>query len=107
MQFAKQLRERVISGEITSSVRIWKQPRVKVGNRYGLGDGHVIVDRLSEIDFDDITPRLARETGFKGVADLLKIARHGKGEKVYLVNFHYERNSQRDDDAAERYGRSI
>lgn len=93
MQFAKQLRQRVMSGEITSSVRIWKQPRVKVGNRYALGSGHVIVDRLSEIDFDDITPRLARETGFNGVADLLKIAKHGKGEKVYLVEFHYEANA--------------
>ena len=95
MQFAKRLRPLVQSGEVTCSVRIWQQPRVKVGNRYGLGDGHIIVDRLSEIDFDDITPRLARETGFKGVADLLKIAKHGKGEKVYLVDFHYEGNAQR------------
>ncbi len=93
MQFARQLRERVISGEITSSVRIWKQPRVKVGNRYALAGGHVVVDRLSQIDFDDITPRLARETGFNGVADLLKVAKHGKGEKVYLVDFHYEGNA--------------
>ncbi len=25
----------------------------------------------------------------KGVVDLLKIAKHGKGENVYLVRFHY------------------
>ena len=45
MQFNRELRDRVKSGEITSSVRIWKQPRVKVGNQYRLGDGHIVIDR--------------------------------------------------------------
>ena len=90
MQFNRKLRDRVKSGEITSSVRIWKQPRVKVGNRYRLDEGHIVIDRLSQIEFDDITPKLARETGFAGVADLLRIAKHGSGEQVYLVEFHYE-----------------
>jgi hypothetical protein len=89
MQFTKGLRERVKSGEITTSVRIWKKPRVKVGNRYALEDGHVVIDRLSEIDFDDITPGVARQSGFSGVAELLKVAKHGAGECVYLVEFHY------------------
>ncbi len=90
MQFTKRLRGRIKRGEITTSVRIWKQPRVKVGNRYVLEDGHVVIDRLSEIAFDDITPRVARESGFSGVADLLKVAKHGAGERVFLVEFHYE-----------------
>jgi len=37
----------------------------------------------------DITPELARESGFKGVVDLLKLAKHGRGENVFLVRFHY------------------
>ena len=41
------------------------------------------------IRLDDITPELARESGFKGVVDLLKVAKHGRGENVYLVRFHY------------------
>lgn len=90
MHFTRRLREPVKSGEITTSVRIWKRPHVKVGNRYALGDGSIVVDRLSVIDFDDITPRLARESGFSSVTELLKIARHGSGETVYLVEFHYE-----------------
>ena len=90
MQFTKRLRDRVKSGEITTSVRIWKKPRVKVGNRYVLEDGHVVIDRLSQIDFDDITPGVARKSGFSGVAELLKVAKHGSGECVYLVEFHYE-----------------
>jgi hypothetical protein len=37
----------------------------------------------------DITPELAVASGFKGVVDLLKVAKHGRGENVYLVRFHY------------------
>jgi hypothetical protein len=90
VQFTKRLREPIRNGEITTSVRIWKSPRVKVGNQYALGDGWVVVDRLSEIEFDDITPLLARESGFPSVAELLRVAKHGSGENVYLVEFHYE-----------------
>lgn len=89
MQFTRRLRERVRSGEITCSVRVWKQPRVKVGGRYRLPPGEIEVDAIEQISFSDITPELARRSGFEGVVDLLKTARHGRGEKVYLVTFHY------------------
>jgi len=89
MMFAKRLRERVISGEITASVRIWQKPHVKVGGRYPLGAGHIEVTSIREIGFADISPALARETGFEGVVDLLKVAKHGPGERVFLVEFDY------------------
>ncbi len=91
MQFTQRLREGIRNGEITVSVRIWKRPHVRVGNRYKMGGGPIHVDALREIGFDDITPALARRSGFNGVVDLLKIAKHGRGEKVYLVEFHYVR----------------
>jgi len=90
VQFTKRLREPIRTGEITTSIRIWQRPRVKVGGRYRLEGGYVVVDRLSEIGFEDITPRLARESGFSGVAELLKTAKHGAGERVFLLEFHYE-----------------
>jgi hypothetical protein len=37
----------------------------------------------------DITHDLARESGFDSVKDLLGTAKHGKGNKVYLIRFHY------------------
>jgi hypothetical protein len=37
----------------------------------------------------DITPDLARASGFLGVLDLLKVAKHGSGDRIYLVRFHY------------------
>ena len=49
----------------------------------------VEVTALHQIDFADITPALARRSGFAGLVDLLKVAKHGSGEKVYLVEFEY------------------
>lgn len=89
MQFTKKLREGVRCGEVTCSVRIWKQPRVKVGNRYAMPPGEIEVDALHEIRLEDITPELAVRSGFKGVVDLMRTAKHGRGERVYLVEFHY------------------
>jgi len=89
MQFVKRLRDPIKHGEITVSIRIWKRAHVKVGNRYRLDEGFVVVDKLHEINLEDITPKMARESGFAGVADLLKTAKHGSGESVYLVKFHY------------------
>ncbi|HUB83707.1 MAG TPA: ASCH domain-containing protein [Bryobacteraceae bacterium] len=89
MTFTKRLRDRVRSGEITSSVRIWQRPHVKVGNRYRMEEGEIEIESITSIGFPDITPQLARETGFLGIVDLLKVAKHGPGENIYLVRFHY------------------
>jgi hypothetical protein len=89
MMFAKQLREPVMQGKITCSVRIWQSPRVKVGGRYRLGPGSIHVTSIREIGFAGITPELARRSGFQGVIDLLKVAKHGAGHHVYLVEFEY------------------
>ena len=91
MQFTKALHDRVRGGEITCSVRIWKQPRVKVGGRYSLPPGAIVVESLLEISLEDITPGLARRCGFAGVVDLLKTAKHGRGRRVFLVEFRYVR----------------
>jgi hypothetical protein len=89
MVFAKRLREGVVNGEITSSIRIWTSPHVKVGNRYRMGEGEIEIESVTPIGFPDITPELALESGFLGVIDLLKIAKHGKGDNVYLIRFYY------------------
>jgi hypothetical protein len=91
MVFTKRLREGVRRGSITCSIRIWKRPHVKVGGRYQIGDGAIEVDSIEEISIQDITHALAVESGFLGVIDLLKVAKHGPGENVYLIRFHYIR----------------
>ena len=90
MTFTKRLRPGIVAGKITCSVRIWQRPHVKVGGRYRLDDGWIEVDGIRRIGLEDITPALAKKSGFDGVVDLLKVAKHGRGENVYLVEFHYE-----------------
>jgi hypothetical protein len=87
--FTKRLREGVRRGVITCSVRIWKSPHVKVGGRYRMEGGEIEVDSIEQIAIQDITHQLAIESGFLGVIDLLKVAKHGPGDNVYLIRFHY------------------
>ena len=90
MQFTSKLRSGVKRGDITTSIRIWQRPHFRIGGRYRLEEGHVVVDDIREIAFDDITPAMARASGFSGVVDLLKTAKHGRGDRVFLITFHYE-----------------
>ena len=90
ISFTKRLREPIRNGEITCTVRIWQRPRVKLGGRYQMDGGGVItVTSMREITLEHITPELARRSGFQGVVDLLKIAKHGPGERVYLIEFEF------------------
>jgi hypothetical protein len=89
MVFTKRLREGVRRGEITCSVRIWTRPHVRVGGRYRMEEGEIEIDSIKPIGLPDITGELARESGFLGVIDLLKIAKHGQGQNIYLIRFHY------------------
>ena len=87
MMFAKELRARVRSGEITTSVRIWQRPHVKIGGRYPLLDGFIEVTRLQEVDLEDVTEAMALEGGFDSLQDLMATAKHGRGERVFIVDF--------------------
>lgn len=89
MMFTKRLRGPIERGEVTCSVRIWQRPHVKAGGRYAMGGGFVTVTSIRQIELSDITPALARRSGFAGVVDLLKVAKHGPGENVYLIEFEY------------------
>jgi hypothetical protein len=89
MQFTKRLREGIRRGRIRCSVRIWTAPHVKVDGRYRMDDGHIVVDSVTAIEMADITHDLARESGLDSVEDLLRLAKHGRGEQPYLIRFHY------------------
>jgi hypothetical protein len=89
MLFSRHLREGIRRGRIRCTVRVWLRPRVKVGGRYRMDDGHVVVDSITPIDIEDVTYDLARSSGFESVDDLMRVARHGRGENLYLIRFHY------------------
>lgn len=89
MVFTKHLREGIRRGRIRCSIRIWKSLHVKVGGRYPMEEGHIVVDLVDTIARVDITDDLARESGFKSADDLIQTASHGSGNNVYLIRFHY------------------
>jgi hypothetical protein len=89
MVFAKQLRDGIKRGRIRCSVRIWQTPRVKAGGKYAMDDGHIVVESIEEITAKQITNDLAREGGFESRDALLAMAKHGKGDTIYLVRFRY------------------
>jgi len=102
MVFDKRLREGVRRGDITCSIRIWMRPQVKAGGRYRMDEGEIVVESVTLIgclegrvteghmeQFPEITPELVRESGFPSVRELLTVAKHGSGDNVYLIRFHY------------------
>ena len=96
MVFTKHLREGIKRGRITYTIRFWLHPHVKVGGRYPMDDGHVVVEFIEQIRKRDITQKLARESGFDDVEHLMQFAQHGKGGNIYLIRFHYLRPGQWD-----------
>lgn len=89
LAFTKRLREPIMRGEVTCTLRIWRSLRVRVGGRYPLGPGHVEITRIQQIDLDDVTDEIVRRSGFNDLEDLMSVARHGTGENVYLIDFSY------------------
>jgi hypothetical protein len=87
--FAKTLRERIRRGRIRCTIRVWTGPRVRVGGRYRMDEGEVEVESIEAIAEEAITDDLARESGFRDVADLMATARHGTGRNIYLIRFRY------------------
>ncbi len=89
MVFTERLREGIRRGRIRCSIRIWTRPHVKVGGSYRMDEGHIIVDSIAPMSLTDVMHDVARESGFESVDDLLQIAKHGSGDNVYLIRFHY------------------
>jgi hypothetical protein len=84
MVFTKRLREGVWGA---GSSRAVSESRSE--GRYRLDEGEIVIDSVEPISLQDITYDLAIESGFEGRADLLKVAKYGSGDNVYLVRFPY------------------
>ena len=89
VQFIRALRDRIRRGEITTTVRLWQRPHVKVGGHYALPPGEIVVTKIFEVSVADVTPELAQQSGFVGVVDLLRVAKHGPGRRVFVIEFRY------------------
>ena len=92
MEFSRELRNDVLAGDITLSVRLWKQPRVKQRGRYRVGPGEIEVDAIELVPFSAITNRDVRRAGEPDRETLRRRAAHAgpiDGDTlVYRIEFH-------------------
>lgn len=96
MEFSKELREDVLSGEITVSFRLWRRPRVSAGRRYPVGTGSIEIDSIELVPFSSIDEDDVRRAGETDLEALRGRAAHagpiGDDTLVYRIEFHAVRS---------------
>jgi hypothetical protein len=92
VEFSPELRDDVLAGDITLSVRLWKRPRVKSGGRYRVGFGEIEVDTIELVPFAAITRQDVRRAGEPDREALRQRAAHAgpvdEETLVYRIEFH-------------------
>jgi hypothetical protein len=92
MQFSRELRDRVLAGEITLSFRLWSRPQVKVGGRYPVASGSIEVDSIELVPFGSVTRADVRRAGERDVETMRRRVAHAgpvdDDTPVYRIEFH-------------------
>jgi hypothetical protein len=92
MEFSRELRNDVLAGDITLSVRLWKRARVSQGNRYRVGPGEIEIDAIELVPFAAITRTDVRRAGEPDRDTLRRRAAHAgpidEDTLVYRIEFH-------------------
>jgi hypothetical protein len=92
VEFSRELRDDVLAGEITLSVRLWRRPRVKEGGRYSVGLGEIEVDAVELVPFAAVTDEDVRRAGEPDRETLRQRAAHAgpidEDTLVYRIEFH-------------------
>lgn len=92
VEFGRELRDDVLAGDITLSIRLWKRPRVKEGGRYRVGPGEIEVDAIELVPFSAITDEDIRRAGEPDRETLRRRAAHAgpidEDTLVYRIDFH-------------------
>ena len=92
VEFSRELRNDVLAGDITLSVRLWKQPRVKQGGRYRIGPREIEVDAIELVPFAAVTEEDVRRAGEPDREPLRQRAAHAgpidEDTLVYRIEFH-------------------
>lgn len=92
MEFSRELRDAVIGGDITVSIRLWRRAKVKVGGRYPVGPAVIEVDSMELVPFGSIGAEDVRRAGELDLESLRRRAAHAgpidATTLVYRVEFH-------------------
>ncbi len=91
MQFSRELRDAVVAGDITVSVRLWSKPKVKVGGRYPVGPAMIEVTSVELLPFASITAADVHRSGEPNHETLRRRAAHAgpieADTLVYRIEF--------------------
>ena len=92
MEFSRELRDDVLAGAITLSVRLWKRPKVKEAGRYRVGAGEIEVDAVELLPFSAISESDVSRAGEPDRETLRARAAHAgpidEDTLVYRIEFH-------------------
>jgi hypothetical protein len=92
MEFSRELRAGVISGDITVSFRLWQRPRVKTGGRYPVGPAVIEVDSMELVPFSTVTASDVARSGEPDRETLRRRTAHAgpvdDATLVYRIEFH-------------------
>jgi hypothetical protein len=95
MHFSPELRDGVIVGDVTVSIRLWRRRKVKVGGRYPVGPAEIEVDSIEMLPFSVVTEDDVRRSGEPDRETLRQRAAHaGPIEDhtlIYRIEFHVVR----------------
>src|SRR5580658_684691 len=76
VEFSRELRDQVITGDITVSFRLWRRPKVKAGGRYPVGPARIEIDSVELMPFASIAPADLRRSGEPDLESLRRRAAH-------------------------------
>jgi hypothetical protein len=92
VEFSRELRSSVLSGDITVSFRLWRRPQVRVGGRYRVGNGEIEVDSVEMTPFAFIEDADIHRTGEADLEALRLRAAHAgpihDETLLYRIEFH-------------------
>jgi hypothetical protein len=86
-----------MAGDVTVSIRLWKQPKVKPGRRYPMGNDHIEIDSIELVPFGSISASDVRLSGERDRESLRRRAAHAgpitDDTLVYRVTLHVVRRA--------------
>jgi uncharacterized protein YqfB (UPF0267 family) len=92
VEFSRELRADVLSGDITVTFRLWRSPKVKAGGRYRVGPGQIEVDSIELVPFASIDETDLQCSGEVDLEALRRRAAHAgpieDDTLLYRIEFH-------------------
>ena len=92
MEFSRELRAGVLSGDITVTFRLWSTPKAKVGGRHRVGDRYIEIDAVEILPFAAVDEEDLVRCGEPDLESLRRRAAHAGPVKddtlLHRVEFH-------------------